>query len=64
MKADPICVEKGLNFEWYSSFGVKHNAIIEKFGRYPHRNAVLGRESTPEEEEYLKTLKIEDRYGQ
>jgi uncharacterized protein (DUF924 family) len=32
----------------------KHYVIIERFGRFPHRNAVLGRESTPEEIEFLK----------
>jgi len=31
----------------------KHLAIIERFGRFPHRNAILGRESTPEEIEFL-----------
>lgn len=31
----------------------KHVAIIERFGRFPHRNAALGRKSTPEEEAYL-----------
>jgi len=31
----------------------KHAAVIRRFGRYPHRNAILGRESTPEEREYL-----------
>jgi uncharacterized protein (DUF924 family) len=31
-----------------------HTAIIERFGRYPHRNAVLGRESTPEEQAFLQ----------
>jgi len=35
-------------------YELKHKSIIEKFGRYPHRNAVLGRESTPEELEFLK----------
>ena len=35
--------------------------IIERFGRYPHRNKVLGRESTPEELTYLQTA---DAYGQ
>jgi len=33
----------------------QHKAIIDRFGRYPHRNAVLGRASTPEEIEFLKT---------
>ncbi len=31
-----------------------HKAIIDRFGRYPHRNAVLGRISTPEELEFLQ----------
>jgi uncharacterized protein (DUF924 family) len=31
----------------------KHAAVIRRFGRYPHRNAVLGRESTPEEAAFL-----------
>ena len=35
-------------------YAVLHHDIIEKFGRYPHRNSVLGRESTEEEIEFLK----------
>ena len=31
-----------------------HRDIIQQFGRYPHRNDILGRESTPEEIEFLK----------
>jgi len=31
-----------------------HADIVERFGRFPHRNAVLGRPSTPEEEAFLK----------
>jgi uncharacterized protein (DUF924 family) len=31
-----------------------HKAIIDRFGRFPHRNAILGRKSTPEEIEFLK----------
>jgi len=31
-----------------------HRAIIERFGRFPHRNQLLGRESTPAEEEWLR----------
>jgi uncharacterized protein (DUF924 family) len=34
-------------------FEVQHKAIIDRFGRYPHRNVVLGRESTPEELAFL-----------
>ena len=32
----------------------KHYDIVARFGRFPHRNAALGRESTPEEVEFLK----------
>ena len=42
-------------------FANDHNTTVMKFGRYPHRNAVLGRESTPEEVEYLKSA---ETYGQ
>jgi uncharacterized protein (DUF924 family) len=36
-------------------FSLSHKKVIDQFGRYPWRNEVLGRESTPEEKEYLKT---------
>jgi uncharacterized protein (DUF924 family) len=32
----------------------KHHDVIERFGRFPHRNAILGRASRPEEIEFLK----------
>jgi len=32
----------------------RHYEIVARFGRFPHRNAILGRESTPEEIEFLK----------
>ena len=35
-------------------YELKHKDIIERFGRYPHRNEILGRESTEEEKEFLK----------
>lgn len=35
-------------------FERRHRAIIERFGRYPHRNAALGRQSTGAEIEFLK----------
>ena len=36
------------------AFAREHAAVIERFGRFPTRNMALGRESTPEELEYLK----------
>ncbi|MEZ9515961.1 DUF924 family protein [Vibrio splendidus] len=41
-------LENNLDFEF------KHKVIIERFGRYPHRNEMLGRESTAEEIEFLQ----------
>ena len=35
-------------------FELKHQLVISRFGRYPHRNAVLGRESTPDEIAFLE----------
>ena len=35
-------------------FELSHKKIIERFGRYPHRNKILGRESTAEEIEFLE----------
>jgi uncharacterized protein (DUF924 family) len=32
-----------------------HRDIVRRFGRFPHRNAILGRESTPEERQYLES---------
>ena len=36
-----------------AKWAVHHRGIIRRFGRFPHRNAPLGRESTPEEREFL-----------
>ncbi|MBL0942845.1 MAG: DUF924 domain-containing protein [Hydrogenophaga sp.] len=35
-------------------FAVLHRDIVARFGRFPHRNAVLGRQNTAEEDEFLK----------
>jgi uncharacterized protein (DUF924 family) len=43
--------EGNQNFEWAR----RHWDIIQRFGRFPHRNAILGRTSTPEETAFLKT---------
>lgn len=41
-------IQNNLDFEY------QHKAIIDRFNRYPHRNKILGRESTKEELEFLK----------
>lgn len=45
-RLDPV----GEDLDWAR----KHFLIIERFGRFPHRNEALGRESTPEELEFLQ----------
>lgn len=34
-------------------YAIRHQEVIERFGRFPHRNAILGRNSTPAEEAFL-----------
>lgn len=43
-----VGIQSNVDFEF------KHKAIIERFGRYPHRNDILGRESTAEEKAFLE----------
>lgn len=40
-------------FETIAQFADLHADIVERFGRFPHRNKLLNRENSPEEEEYL-----------
>jgi uncharacterized protein (DUF924 family) len=40
-------------FQWFLDYAVRPRDIIARFGRFPHRNAILGRESTPEEVRFL-----------
>ena len=49
------CVELFTNLgkEDNLRFAIKHQEIINRFGRFPHRNEILGRESTSEEQKFL-----------
>ena len=38
----------------YTRYAEAHRDVIERFGRFPHRNAILGRVSTPDEIAFLK----------
>ena len=55
MEAQDRAVElcEDLGDEDYLKYAHLHRDVIAKFGRFPHRNKVLGRETTPEEEAYL-----------
>ena len=54
------CVERMRSLEAFeetrglTDWAVRHRDIVRRFGRFPHRNAILGRASTPEEIEFLK----------
>ncbi|XTZ64413.1 DUF924 family protein [Aeromonas salmonicida subsp. pectinolytica] len=41
-------------FEGFADFARRHQVIIERFGRFPHRNAILGRADTPQEADFLQ----------
>ena len=45
---------EALGDESYLKFAIAHRDVIERFGRFPHRNKVLGRSSTAEEIRFLK----------
>lgn len=44
-----------LTFQVFLDFAQRHRDIIARFGRFPHRNALLGRASTAEERAFLET---------
>ncbi len=50
-EVDPALRE---SFQNFVKFAQQHLEIIARFGRFPHRNAILGRQSSPEEAEFLQ----------
>ena len=46
--------EQGEQFAGPLEYAIRHRDVVQRFGRFPHRNAVLGRVSTPEEEDFLR----------
>ena len=53
-QARSVALFAALGDEESLDYAKQHKVIIDRFGRFPHRNAVLGRASTPEEVEFLK----------
>jgi uncharacterized protein (DUF924 family) len=51
--ADEVPVELREQFRQFAAFADSHREVIHRFGRFPHRNEMLGRESTDAELEYL-----------
>ncbi len=52
---DQCADEHKQQLEEYLRYAIAHRDIIREFGRFPHRNAVLGRESSSSERRYLAT---------
>lgn len=40
-------------YDLFLDYAIQHQVIVDRFGRFPHRNAILGRETTQEEAEFL-----------
>ena len=51
--AEQVPAEQRAAFQAFTEHARGHQDIIRRFGRFPHRNAVLGRASTPQETEFL-----------
>ena len=49
-----VALNEALGAEDSVKYAHHHHDIVARFGRFPHRNAILGRETTPEEEAFLK----------
>jgi uncharacterized protein (DUF924 family) len=52
---DEVPPAERATFDGYLNYAERHREIIRRFGRFPHRNAVLGRTSTAEELAFLQT---------
>ncbi len=52
--ANGVPEEKRKLFDGYVDYAERHRDIVRRFGRFPHRNAILGRPSTAEELAFLK----------
>ena len=61
MHAEDLAVQQFNNDTYPSDDSKGHLAVCERFGRFPKRNKVLGRESTPEEIEYMASAEAQGR---
>lgn len=52
---DSVEVYRALGNDSALDFAIRHHDIVARFGCFPHRNAVLGRQNTPEETVFLQT---------
>lgn len=54
MQAESVRLFTALDSAEGAKWAEHHRGIVERFGRFPHRNVLLGRQSTPEELEFLQ----------
>ena len=54
IQAESVALHQAFASASSCDFALRHQAIIDRFGRYPHRNAILGRTSTAEELAFLE----------
>jgi len=52
-QARAVALVSALGDDEFTRYALAHQAVIDRFGRFPHRNGVLGRASTPEEKAFL-----------
>jgi len=50
-----VALFRALGDATYLDFAIRHRDVIARFGRFPHRNAILGRESSAAERQFLET---------
>jgi len=50
-----VAAEHKKTFSGFVQFAIRHRDIVARFGRFPHRNEIFGRESTEEELAFLQT---------
>lgn len=55
MQARSVALFRGLGSAELLGYAEHHQEVIERFGRFPHRNVILGRESTIAEQEFLRS---------
>lgn len=54
VQAESVRLFEALGEREQYDFALQHKAIVDRFGHFPHRNAIVGRQSTAEEAEFLK----------
>ena len=48
-----VALARGYGDDEFTTYAEQHADIVRRFGRFPHRNAMLGRATTPEEQAFL-----------